>query len=50
MSAAAATPTSPPNALNLPAATPGQKLNMTSSSKVIDAQRKPASPIDAAQR
>lgn len=50
MSTTAATPTSAPNALNPPAATPGPKLKMTSSAKGIDAQRKPGSPVDAAQR
>jgi hypothetical protein len=50
MSTTAATPTSASNALNPPAATPGPKLKMTSSAKGIDAQRKPGSPVDAAQR
>ncbi|KAF2622234.1 hypothetical protein BU25DRAFT_452165 [Macroventuria anomochaeta] len=50
MSISAATPNSALHALNQPAATPGQKLKMTSSAKGIDAQRKPGSPIDAAQR
>lgn len=50
MSTAAATTNSAPNALNQPAATPGHRLKMTSSAKGIDAQRKPGSPVDAAQR
>ncbi|KAH6639856.1 hypothetical protein C7974DRAFT_389311 [Boeremia exigua] len=49
MSTAAATPPSAPNALT-PAATPGPHLKMSSSAKGIDAPRKPASPVDAAQR
>jgi hypothetical protein len=50
MSTTAATTHSASNALNPPAATPGQKSKMTSSAKGIEAQRKSGSPIDAAQR
>lgn len=49
MSAAAATPTPPSNALN-PSASSGRPLKMTTSAKGIDAQRKPGSPVDGGQR
>ncbi|KAF2846317.1 PAB1 binding protein-like protein [Plenodomus tracheiphilus IPT5] len=48
MSTAAATPPPPSNALNA-SASAGRPLNMTTSAKGIDAQRKPASPVDGGQ-
>lgn len=46
----AATANSSSNALNPAASTPGRQPKMSTTAKVLDAQRKPGSPVDAGQR
>jgi hypothetical protein len=38
------------NALNPAASPPGRQLKMSTTGKVLDAQRKPGSPVDGGQR